>query len=366
MKESRGVTAVVVAIALSVLVAFAAVAIDVGYFLSTRNELQNVADAAALAGARTLGRLYECNGVTTCTTPTPMTYEDQLTYVADEVAIKSAVTGIAALNQAGNKSGISIADTDIAIGTWDAASKALTATLTSPDAVHVTAKRDASANGPISTFLAGIMGINTVNVSATATAALTGQSAAGPGGLPIPVAINKTWLSTLPCNSNLTFHPSSAGVCAAWHSYDGSTYKPNASDMRKMIDAITAGTYSSPETTVGRTSYDFTNGTLASLFTSSTIQDLFNTMKIKNDGILDKDENSATWTTAVAVYDDAVEGCSPNGAIKIVGFSTITITNVSPPPESTIYATLKCDNVDPGRGGGSNFGTKGSIPNLVQ
>jgi len=72
MKERKGAVAVIVAIVLAMLIGFVALAVDVGYVMVTRNELQDVADAAALAGARTLGRLYECNGnanLVTCASP---------------------------------------------------------------------------------------------------------------------------------------------------------------------------------------------------------------------------------------------------------------------------------------------------------
>jgi hypothetical protein len=385
MRDRKGATAVVVALCLVVLIGFVALAVDVGYMMTTRNELQNVADAAALAGARTLGRLYQCNGdLTDVTCPKPMPYENQLTYVADATAIKAAATDTALRNQAGGMSGITIDNAEIVIGNWDGTKQtspkpidcrsnpALSATLTSPDAVCVTARRDSSANGAINTFFAGILGINTVEVSAAATAALTGSSSMAPGGL--PVAINKSWMSTLPCNSNLTFHPSSAGVCAAWHVYDGTTYKqPSASKIRDMINAFAQNAsptpinpYNPPETIAGETQYDFTNGTLASLFTSTTIQNLFNVMRVLNDGKYDFDADAATWTTSVPIFDDITEGCNPNGDITIVGFATILITGVDPPPVTTIYATVKCDNVEPGRGGGSYYGTKGAIPNLVQ
>jgi len=298
-----------------------------------------------------------------------MPYSNQLTYVADDAAIKQAVTNVASANQAGGKQGITINDADIVIGNWNGTAKTLVATLTSPDAVRVTARRDGSANSPINTFFAKIMGIDTVNVSAVATAALTGESTIGPGGLPLPVAINKSWLSTLPCNNNLTFHPSSTGVCAAWHAYlpgSDDPYDPNASDMRQLLDDLASLTYSSPETVAGQTQYDFTNGTLANVFTHDNIQNLFDVMQVKNDGTLDMDTNSSTWTLSVPVFDDMAEGCSPNGSITIVGFATIVITGVDPPPATTIYATLLCDNVKPGRGSGGYYGTKGSIPGLVQ
>jgi hypothetical protein len=58
IKEERGVTFVVVALLIIILVGVAALAIDIGHLFIVRNELQNAADAGALAGARFL-YLYE-------------------------------------------------------------------------------------------------------------------------------------------------------------------------------------------------------------------------------------------------------------------------------------------------------------------
>jgi len=46
-KSERGVTAVYVALLISVFIGFAALAIDIGYLMVTKNELQNAADSAA-------------------------------------------------------------------------------------------------------------------------------------------------------------------------------------------------------------------------------------------------------------------------------------------------------------------------------
>ena len=59
VNNSRGVTAVMVAMFMTVLLAMGAAAIDIGHALVARNELQNVSDAAALAGTRALGIIYE-------------------------------------------------------------------------------------------------------------------------------------------------------------------------------------------------------------------------------------------------------------------------------------------------------------------
>ena len=358
-RDESGAVVVLVAILLPVLLGLAAFAVDVGYIMVTKNELQNVADAAALAGARTLGRLYECNGdIVTC--PGKMPYQNQLIYEPDAEVITNAITGVASQNRAGGTSGITINSADIVIGTWDGVTKSLTASLASPDAVRVTARKDATANGPMSTFFAKALGTNAVNLSASATAALTGESTAGPGGLPIPVGISRKWFE-LPrdtyCNQNIKFYPTGTMEgCSGWHTYDD---RPaSASRLKKLLADLTSGAFTSPATTAYSTVFEFTGGTIASAF--DNMKALFEHMKTR-----DNDDNPATWTCTVPVYDRA--DCSnPNEPLRIVGFTTVVIHTVLDSPEKTIVAKVKCDNIESGRGGGGNFGTKGSIPGLVQ
>jgi len=52
LRDQQGVTVILVAVLLSVLLGFTALAIDLSHLYVVRNELQNSADAGALAGAR--------------------------------------------------------------------------------------------------------------------------------------------------------------------------------------------------------------------------------------------------------------------------------------------------------------------------
>lgn len=71
------------------------------------------------------------------------------------------------------------------------------------------------------------------------------------------------------------------------------------------------------------------------------------------------------WETLVPVYKSISCG-NPTGEIEIIGFAEAVVTNVEPAPDKLIKATIKCNYVKLGRGGGSDFGPKGSIPNLVE
>ena len=329
----------------------------------TRNELQNISDAASLAATRQLVFIYEGKS-----------YPDQQDYVCDPAPIIETAKEVAKKNQAAGKTGddITINDDDVIIGQWDAKTKTLTPTLNQPDAVRVIARRDDVANSPITTFFAKTFGKDTVDVTAYATAALTGQSTAESGGLPVPVGISARWFEQPDfCDQPIKFYPTNTPEgCAGWTTYTDDFYDkrpPNMDKLRDIIDALGSG-LKSPAAKAGETSFEFVGGNLADAL--KNFKALFDKMRVLNDGILDADQNSATWTTAVVVY--SYEGLSdpcanPNKPARILGFSTVTITNVIAPPDGQLVeAIVKCDFVDTGRGGGGEYGTKGDIPGLVE
>ena len=228
-KDQRGVTAIVVAIALAMLIGFVALGVDIGYVVATKNELQNVSDSAALAATGLLGQIYS-----------GMTYEQQQSYdcsTADSsigcnaiIARAQAVVG-AGKNKAGGKD-IVIDPIDVIIGKWDGNS--LSATTAQPDAVQVMARRDGSANVPITMFFAKIFGINTVDVKADATAALTGPDKVGPGKMRLPIGISENQFyddsgneSSGVCSKLIQFSPTNDS-CAGWHNFFGKTHSASA------------------------------------------------------------------------------------------------------------------------------------------
>ena len=346
MKETRGATAIIVALMISAFLGFGALAVDIGYVMVTKNELQNVSDSAALAATRQLGSIYE-----------PMSAKEQSVYVCDPAPLIAIAKDIALKNKA---AGINIVvnDEDVIIGQWDTKTKTLTPTYNQPDAVSVIARRDDLANNPITTFFARIFGINTIALSADATAALTGLSKIGPGGLPVPMGISKKWFEKPEfCKQPIKFYPTGTlEGCAGWHTYDSKTH--SASQLAKILKGLKDGTYLSPETTVGMTEFNFTGGTVGSAY--DDMKALFDYMKTRDD-----DGNPDTWTTTVVVYDLA--DCSnPTNEIGIVGFATAIIKEVLGPSTKIINAEVLCDDVERGRGSGGNYGTKGSIPGLVE
>ncbi|WP_367394890.1 TadG family pilus assembly protein [Cupriavidus sp. Agwp_2] len=163
------------------LIGFGALAIDIGYLLVVRNELQNASDAAALTGAQCLYPRSECLNQTS---PSP-----------DWSTAEQRATAAVSLNKS---SGVVLTDGQINTGYWNVkrtpyGMQALPMTPVANDAaaIQVTITRQSGMNGgPVSTFLATVLGVPSVPVSATSVAVITYPGSVGPGGL-FPVAMTK-------------------------------------------------------------------------------------------------------------------------------------------------------------------------------
>lgn len=359
VSQNQGAIAIIVALSLIPLLGFVALVIDLGFGLVTRNQLQNITDSASLAGTRQLGRMYE-----------GLTDWQQQGYVltsADTSAIREKVREMGEKNTAGGQP-ISINTKDIVIGHWDVTTRQLTPTNVTPDAVRVLARRDEQANGPLTTFFAGVVGTNSLRVVAQATAALTGIKNVPEGELNAPIGILRSWFLAQAnfCDTSIQFSPTNSPEgCAGWHTfYD----EPNAHNLRRIIDDIRTGSFVSPGATAGTTQFNFLGGELASVFNS--FQRLYEAKAVcSTTGVpcsTSSCDGTCEWSTLVGVYE--FPDCSnPHTPLTVVGFATATIYEVQGPPDRVVRARVACDRVQPdGRGGGANFGTKGSIPGLVQ
>ena len=411
VRNQAGATAVIVAITLPMLIGFTALAVDVGYMHVTKNELQNVADAAALAGAGYLGSIYE-----------GLSYDDQQTYEFSRSDIVDVVQEVAGKNQAAGMN-IGIINADVTIGTWFGGTGTLTpipitipaTPIVGPNAVRVIARRDGSVNGPILTFFARIFNIDAVNVVADATAALTGPGMLNTGELKVPFSLSENNFPNN-CTNPITFSPT-ADSCAGWHNVFDSA---NASDIgnkllgliqgdinQTYVDDVTGAPLVNgpawltnnfnmiappvaeiPPVVITGDKINHQGGKVSSLFlggrldTTTAAGDLDINGPIMGDAKhpapfpalfdyfrrRDNDGDNSIWTTTVPVYEDDAVCENPSGPITIIGFATIEIHMPNPPPSSSVTVFVYCElNVVDGRGGGGTFGnTFGTIPNLVE
>lgn len=374
LSDERGVTAIIIGLLMVVFIGVAAVVVDIGYAMATKNELHNIADGAALAATGWLGDKYS-----------DMSTTDLLNYEvdeADEADIKGIANEVAGNNQAGGVGNIILNDVDIQIGQWDSSVEAgdiddsvrgtlndprFTQTLVAPDAVRVIARREEGINGPLSTFFARIFGIDDVGVNAIAIAALTGIDEVDECELFWPVGISKAWFNFYNndrdewCDQDIKMYPTNnIEGCAGWHTFNDSpaNAKTLTDLLKDGISGVCQDEYGTGDEVV------FSGGTIASAL--DEMRDLWDWGRVKNDGKIDLDESDATWTTHVVIYN--LDDCSnPGGFIEIIGFATIQIYEVLAPPDGmSIRATVVCLGYGEGRGGGgAEFGTMGSIPGLV-
>ncbi|MEX3954041.1 TadG family pilus assembly protein [Paraburkholderia sp. EG287B] len=176
--------AITVAVFMIFLLGTAAMAIDIGNLMVARNELQNAADAAALAGAGCLKPRSECSN-STATQP-------------DFTTASATASTFSTSTSTNRVQGAYVQTSTVATGYWNATGtpyglEALPFTPGANDlaAVQVTIRKDGlNANGSVRGFLSNVLGVNILKASAVATAVLSSPGNVGPGGL-FPLAMSQ-------------------------------------------------------------------------------------------------------------------------------------------------------------------------------
>lgn len=192
----HGAVAVFTLVMMVVLIGFAALTVDVGAMYNTRADLQNAADAAALAGAG-MYLSAEMSKVRSATTSPDFGPVYSL--------IKSQVTSIAGKYHVFGAKSTLVQTSDITTGYLDLVSSKSTVDTGAPtktfNAVSVMLRREkGSLNGALPLTFAGIFGKTSANVSASAVAVLddhvTGYKPGAPGSAVLwPFTIHKDELT---------------------------------------------------------------------------------------------------------------------------------------------------------------------------
>ena len=190
LNNQRGAIAIIVGILAGlVLFGFAALAIDVGHLAVVRNELQNAADAGALAGARVL---YS-HGGSSLNTGTAST--------AQQVATSNASDGQPVeVNLAGNGGDVQIGHWSFAsrsftaysgnlesyepVDLWDVTTQELDANINFINAVKVIARRSSALS-----FFARILGHESFNMQAQAVAYIGFAGSLTPESVDQPIVV---------------------------------------------------------------------------------------------------------------------------------------------------------------------------------
>ena len=386
-RDDRGVTMVMVAVALTALLGASALAIDVGAIWVARTQLQNGADAAALGAASNLIDL---------TVPSaPVVTLGAAEAVAQ--AVGSDNSAISALS-------LDVPTSDIVFGRWDLDTHTFDTgvDLTDPEqvtAVQVMTRLDDQANGPLPAFMARILGREHFDVVADATAYIGWAGCAPEGQLVFPVAIDcckiagsdcqQDYCATIqnppnPCSlvipqsgdgqvSCLQFH-ASGQQNACWTEF-GHASSVSSAGMKSIIDAGTLFKVFSGE------DYYVDSGVKTSVL--DAIQDRFmgNAEYSGNPAGVDRyppvhtPPVSDSWVVMLPVIECQTGiGCSGGSETEVVGFACFEVREVAGAPQKVIRGRFLCpsdplfEECDTGNqcSGGGNYGIRADIPVLVQ
>lgn len=323
-RDQRGAVTVMVAVSLVVILGFSSLAVDLGYVYSVRNEVQNAADAVALAAAVNVIKAYDTQGA-------DITLTD---------VVNAAMTG--AQQSATENGNLTLRPEDVVSGVWDASTKAFTpgGDTGTVNAIRIIIRRDSTANGPINLFLGGIIGIPTVDVSAEAIALLGGFVGSVPeGGVTFPMVINK---SAYDAGAGIfTMGPNNADN-AAWTTFF--TAGGGASKIRDII----CGCYPATAVKVGDDLHVY-NGWQTTLLQA--------TKQMLN-------KHGGQWKVYVPVVDTE----HFTGWHKVVGFAVLVINYVKKSGgNKRIEGHFTTGYIPGGKPGGTeDFGAKSSSVVLVK
>ncbi len=337
--EDHGVTAVVVATTLSLMVGVTGAAVDLGVAYSAKAELQRTADAAALAAAQTMVGVGANN----------------LAVAQPAVALATAQT-MASRNPV-HGAAPTLLTSDFTVGYWDASTNDFDPArtgmgLTNPadlTAARVRLRRDDVANSPISTYFLRIFGINTMSITAQSTAFLGFAGSVPPATVDLPLVVLESSIGNYDCARTLQFNDT-GDQNAMWTAFslqDGS--------QQDLLPYVT-GEQPCPAVNVGDV-YRANDGVISSLF--GALADRFNAEK-GADG---------TWRVLLPVLQT---GGGNEGTV--IGFCYFVISSVNGPNyhpvefKNMLTGHLECNEtiIPQSKAGGGSYGVRTSSAMMVR
>jgi Flp pilus assembly protein TadG len=186
-RRRGGVAMITVLVALVALIGASALTIDGGMLWAARTQVQNAADASALAAGRSL--------------------IDASIPAVTLSASEAAAVAQASQNSAVSTPSVNVLSADITFGNWDLDTGSFDSGVDLSDpgqvtAVDVVARLDATTTGRVPAFMARVLGRDDFAVSARATAYLGFAGSMGPGEVELPIAIDCCKLSGSDCRQD--------------------------------------------------------------------------------------------------------------------------------------------------------------------
>jgi len=408
LKDQRGATVIMVALLVLVFVGFAAVAIDIGHLFIVRNELQNAADAGALAGARFLylpddvGEYVNVNA-------------NQIAYDA-AIGNRSEGSPVEVLWSGGNTGDVERGhwsfttrtfipnNNDYYTHVWDLSPEELDAQSNFINAIRLRTRRE---NTPVLSIFARLFGFENFLLSAESIAYVGFSGTLAPAEVNQPIAICKESLSVDQVYSCTNGWMMSMGAYVAGQETGGWTdfNQDNPSGTNPLTVTSLVSQRSNPDPIILGLPMGTNGGEIPSAFTSlrnlwinvtgkqrawvialpviecpgnnlgsservvgTVVVDIYWITGENDDSSysdaplqMDKRHTDLTWSSS-----------DPDGHVRwdsFVQFFNLKTVDGSPAPyqKKTVYFVPECHHqIQRGRTGGENFGVMAKIPALVK
>jgi Flp pilus assembly protein TadG len=304
--KEQGIITPILAVCLAMGLGLLALSVDLGQLFVAKNELQNIADAAALAGAKKLIQAKD-----------PANPDLAAVYCSEAISTAQAV----ASDNRSLGATMTVSNADVTLGQWNLSTGSFNKTGCSANpmdvtAIQVTVTRDGTENPSLTTFFGGLLGSPQMNSSATAVAYL---GLAGTSSLTIPFAVSNNYpagqtpyAGSNPIMDWITPRPAHAAnpQTYTWKDLGGNNLDttratfvmPNNSertDLGKLQQYIkgpkTSGGLQYPQVKVGQTVYPISEWQWA-----SNVYDNFTYMKTRYNS---SKASNGKWRVTAAVYN---------------------------------------------------------------
>ena len=230
-------TLIIVAICIFMIIALSALAVDIGHLVVTKNELQNAADAGALAGAR---YLYNDDGTLVDVGCNAIGMAGATANKSDKIDVNVAANDVQRGHWSFTARHFTPNNATAPVELWDVSTQALDTNTDFINAVQVTAWR---SNPTVGSWFAGIFGYQGFLQSAVAVAYIGFAGSLRPADSDQPIAICKQSLITdgvYGCNIGRMLNSGSNDAThntAGWTNFTQPCETANASEMRALVCA---------------------------------------------------------------------------------------------------------------------------------
>jgi Flp pilus assembly protein TadG len=235
LKDEKGISLVFIAICMFMLITFAALGLDIFHLVVTKNELQNAADAGALAGAR---YLYNDNGTSVNPGCNAIGQAAATANQSERVPVEVGAADVRRGHWSFASRSFTANDSLAPFDLWNLTRQQLDASTNFINAVEVTAwRRDTQ----VAAWFSRILNYFGFTQSATAVAYIGFAGSMGPGELDQPIAICQQSIlvdGMYQCNIGRMLNSGSNTATSntgGWTNFTQPCETASASSMRQLI-----------------------------------------------------------------------------------------------------------------------------------